>query len=388
MKDSTKSHALKHDQIADRDRFDDMRPVTADTMMTPEAAPVSNRIPSVGKYITHQSPTTAGRAATASKNPVAPRTPPRDASAASSALDAPPTKPQETTMDLARLIEHPLQAVYNPPCSPAEDAMLEADLSRGQRNAIHVMPPGNRAGLSPYTILDGHRRWAILRRLGVTFVMVIIRWDLLNADAAAVEAEFLQYNQNRRQLDSLSLAKNLKRQMELSRGRPLDQDDRSKLARTISEIAGNMTIRNAQRYVYAADAVPEIQAAYRRGDITLTLAAQVGALEADEQQEIVAAIQGIGDRAEIRRIVSEHIRNLTPSWPNRTTSYTRRAIKFVVTADTLIKSLHLTDGSAHGPSLIPHVPSLVLIKTIVTKLIANSKRPGVKVPDFTSEEDS
>lgn len=285
-------------------------------------------------------------------------------------------KPERLQLELSKLAPHPLQDLFNPQCSAVEDAQLDADLQTGQRDPIHVMPAENRAGLPQFCILDGHRRAAALRRLGHTHAIVLIRHDLHEADAATVEAEFLRFNANRRQLDPLSITKNLNRQAELAAGHKLGQFERQKLARRICNIVGGMSPRNAQRYIHAADTPPEIQAALRRGDFTLTLAAQVGALDADVQQEIVAAINGITDRARIRKIVVASVRERIAPTTRRSTRYTRVAAKLIGDFEARLAELDGHYKKLYGPTVAEHLPALKKIRTRVEKLIRAAKRPG------------
>jgi len=305
-----------------------------------------------------------------------------------------PTKPQRMLMDLAKLVQHPLQAVFNPPCSQAEGEQLDADLAaNGQRDPIHVMPPGNSAGLPAYALVDGHRRAASLGRLGKTSALVLVRWDLLDADATTVEATFLRFNQIRRQLDPLSVAKNVKRQKELENGGRLGREELRALDRTISNMLGGMGIRNVQRYLHAVAAPLEIQSAFRRGDINLTAAAQVGAFDADVQQEVVEAIKGITDRNEIREIIKTYIKKYgaQPGRPLFTT-FTPRAVRLIRDFEDRLAELDGHYPQLHGPALAQHRPALNEIQKAVAKLIAASKRPGGDVRDlrdiFGHEKDS
>lgn len=295
----------------------------------------------------------------------------------------PPTKPQRMMMELAKLLPHPDQDAFNPSCSAAEDAQLDADLSaNGQRDPIHVMPPGNRAELPENTVLDGHRRSAGLGRLGRTSAVVLVRWDLLDADEATVEAAFLRFNSNRRQLDPLSVAKNMKRQKELEVGGRLRQCDLQQLDRTISDICGGMSLRNAQRYLHAADAPPEILAAFRRGDITLTYAAQVGGMNPDVQQELVQAIDGITEKKKVRQTVGKFIRKygVRPRAP----LFTGHSAKLMDIVEKFADRLDERNGrDLHGPTVAKHLPAMHRIQKHLARLMQDTKRPGCDSSDFS-----
>lgn len=284
-------------------------------------------------------------------------------------------KAQRVLMELAMLVRHPLQDTFNSPCSVIQDAQLDADLVVGQREPIHVMPPNNRAGLAAFTILDGHRRAASLERLGKAHASVVVRHDLTGADAPTVEAYFLKFNVNRRHLDPLSIVKNLKRQAELRNRGPLTQNDYQSLDRQISNIV-NISIRNAQRYLHAADAVPVIHDLFRRRMLTLTVAGQVGALDREQQQEIVEAIHGIADTKEIRRVIAQQIQKHSVSARPQKRALTPRAVRFIVQTTKLINALELENGHAYGPTMKEHLAELVRIQNTTTRLIADSKRPA------------
>lgn len=294
-----------------------------------------------------------------------------------------PRKPKRMMLDLDQLRSNQLQRVYFPKCSRAEDEQLDADLALNvQRDPIHVMPPCNRAGLPAYTILDGHRRAASLRRLGRTSAIVIVRWDLQHADAEKVEAEYLRFNQNRRQLEPLSVVQNFKRQKELEAGRRLDAYELQALDKTISAMLGGMCLRNAQRYLHAADAPPEIQTAFRHGDITLTVAAQVGGLNSEIQQEIVSAIASVTNRSQIRQIISEYIAKYGVRSPVPLKGrQTPKAVGLIKEFEAKLSLLEI--DRVHGPSLAPHLPALLKIRTRLTKLIASAKRPDASIAELT-----
>jgi ParB-like chromosome segregation protein Spo0J len=307
------------------------------------------------------------------------------AAAANQASIAPPAKPQRLVFELAKLVAHPLQDVYNPPCSHRENAMLDDDLRAGQREPIHVMPPGNHAGLPAYTILDGHRRAESLRRLGKTNATIVIRWDLLETDSSMLEGIFLRFNVNRRQLDPLSVAINIKRQTELGNGGPLNSAQLQALDQTLKGILGGC-IRNIQRYLHAADAPLEIQTALRRGDITLTMASRVGGLDPDIQQQIASAIEGITDRSQIRQINCEYIAKYGARSPAPLKGrQTPKAVKLIKELESRLSDLQI--NRIHGPGLAPHLPALQKIQAGVQKLIAAAKRPSASISELEGKNE-
>src|SRR5689334_8865565 len=111
-------------------------------------------------------------------------------------MTRPRREPAVEERRLAALVEHLLQRAFFDDLPPDDFARLVADIQRhGLREKIHVLPGRNAAGLQPNTILDGHQRRRALTALGETTASVVVRYDLLDADAAAVERAFLTPNQ-------------------------------------------------------------------------------------------------------------------------------------------------------------------------------------------------
>jgi hypothetical protein len=62
--------------------------------------------------------------------------------------------------------------------------------------------------------------------------------------------------------------------------------------------------------------------------------------------------------------------------PNRKALYTKRTIKFVVTTDRLIATLHLAEERLDGPSIAHLRLAPTNIRSIVAELIGDAKRTG------------
>ncbi len=117
------------------------------------------------------------------------------------------------------LLSHPLQSTFYSQTTKDEDDRFVEDLrEHGQRDAIVVVPIKGKPGR--YMILDGHRRVWAFGILGWDVIEAIIRYDLADADEAQVEAEFLQYNLNRRHLHQIDRARIALRQLQIEKGRP------------------------------------------------------------------------------------------------------------------------------------------------------------------------
>ena len=95
---------------------------------------------------------------------------------------------QVRRMALSKLKAHPKQGDIYETLPVAELRALADNMkAEGLRNPIEIMPAKNKARLAAGTIIDGHNRVAAARLLGWTHIDVVIRCDLLDADAAAVE---------------------------------------------------------------------------------------------------------------------------------------------------------------------------------------------------------
>ena len=80
-----------------------------------------------------------------------------------------PTEPRLESLRLADLIPHPDQGDYFPSYGKPEREALKGDIRVNKlKHPIVVLPPGNRAGLPPHTILVGHTRRKTLLELGET----------------------------------------------------------------------------------------------------------------------------------------------------------------------------------------------------------------------------
>ena len=205
-----------------------------------------------------------------------------------------PTQPERTRLKLSQLKPYPLQPLFYGQTSPEEDKRLLADLRHnGQRDPIIVVPARNKKG--HYIILDGHRRDWAAGVLGWDDVQSIIRWDLADVDDATVEAEFLQYNLNRRHVHKLDQARIVLRLYEIEKGRPrgmLRRCDEGEARDRVAKVVG-MTGRNLQRYFRALLTPVEVQNAVRNHFLPLQDAEQVEGLSKEKQAEIAEVIANV-----------------------------------------------------------------------------------------------
>ena len=217
--------------------------------------------------------------------------------AASVVIDTTPAspggKPTFEWRDVDDLKPFPLQSEFFVQESEADDALLEQDLRQnGQRDPFPVMPDHNRAGLPKGTMLDGHRRTLLLKTIGKKRAKVRVRHDLVDADLATVEAEFLKYNSLRRQLHSIDKARIAKRQFEIEKGRSRgglrsceDAEARERVGKTIG-LCG----RELQRYWRLLKTPLEVQNAVRNKLLPLSLGEKIEGLKKEHQARIAEQI--------------------------------------------------------------------------------------------------
>jgi hypothetical protein len=208
--------------------------------------------------------------------------------------EARPREPRLEKLRLSELVPHPLQGLYNGSLTEYKLAALAANIrKRKLQHPPEVMPPGNRAGLPAYTILDGHARKDALELNGETEVTALVRFDLVDADPDAVELEFLQFNQDRRHHDLLAEARVALRAFEIEKGRGRGQlrgreeeDARDRVGKVL-----NMSGRNLQRYWRVLKTPVEVQDAFRAKQLSLVEAGKVADLRPKVQAEVAARIK-------------------------------------------------------------------------------------------------
>lgn len=207
---------------------------------------------------------------------------------------------------LDELVEHPYKRVFFGDLSEHDLAALADDIRRnGLRQPIQVLPR-NKAGLKPNTIMDGHQRRRALVLNGVEVADVEVRYDLADADTAAVEQAFLEPNQNRRQLDPLAKARVALRLFEIENKRPRGQLRHHDLAEArdrVGRVIG-MSGRNLNRYFRLLRTPTEVQDAFRAGALLLVTAEKVCDLDGETQKRIADRIRG-GETP--KEVVADHV---------------------------------------------------------------------------------
>jgi hypothetical protein len=253
-----------------------------------------------------------------------------------------------TQMKPSQLKAHPMQGRFFSSCSAVDDEALAADIRlKGQRDPVVVMPPGNAAKLPAYTILDGHRRTQVMLKSAMTAVDVLVRHDLANADAMTVEAEFLNYNLQRRQLHIIDVARIHWRRYEIEKRKEPGQLGIFQLAalkKHIGDVMGVST-KTLDRYFSLLTTPDPVVNAVKNELLKLVTGVKIAALPKREQEEFGNRIDGLTDKAEIDRIAGEYLRGPVHSDGRKATDAFKRLVKHLET--------DLGDLAAHGGALRP-----------------------------------
>jgi hypothetical protein len=215
------------------------------------------------------------------------------------------SKPRLEKRKVEDLIPYPRQRDYFEDL--AEDMLraLAKGMRGGQVPPVEVLPE-NRAGLPPDTILRGHQRCRTARLDGQAEVPVLVRYDLADASASAIELEFLVDNQNRRHQDTLSKARVALRIYELERKNPqrgLTWSEEDEARDRVGRIIG-MGGRNLQRYWRILKTPTVVQEAFRSKQLSLVEASKVAGLLAKDQERIASRIRA-GEAP--RKVIAEYL---------------------------------------------------------------------------------
>lgn len=192
-----------------------------------------------------------------------------------------------TKWKISKLRDHPRQAEMFGDASEEELTALADNMkSRGQRDPVHVTPDG--------TVVAGHQRVRAAKRLGWADIAVVVRHDLAAGGEAAVEEHFIEDNFVRRQLSPLARARCLKRLMELEEGWEVARFGFTKREELKARLAARMGLsaRSVSRYLLLLDAPPVVQAAFDRGQLTLTAAGRAALLTKAARADLTRRIEG------------------------------------------------------------------------------------------------
>lgn len=274
------------------------------------------------------------------------------------------------TLKLSVLKPHPEQAHYFREYSPFEYEQLKADIAaNGVRVPPEVLPPGNAAGLHPWTLVKGHARCKIWGGLGHASIAVRVRHDLREVERAVIDEEFLRDNVARRQLDKLGQARaavGLYLIERTRKGRRVSGDPLAcgELRDRVGRIVG-MSGRNLKRYMNVLAAPLEVQDAFQAGAVRLVDAARFVGLGKREREALVARLRK-GDDA--KAVFAEFL----PRGGGRPVKAGDSMAAFVKAIE---RAAALLDGRVHSASaghVRKHEKSLrkgrKLIRTLLAKL--------------------
>lgn len=194
--------------------------------------------------------------------------------------------------ELSKLKAHPLQAVVFTELDETELQELVVRLKKGQKDRIDILPDG--------TIICGHQRVKAAKLLRWKMIEVRVRHDLASEGPEAVERELIEDNFVRRQLDPLARARAFKHLHDLEQSHD-DWDDLTEEKESLRDRLGkrfSLSGRTVDRYLNALKAPKAVQDAVSAGKLALTLAAKVGCLLPDKQQELADAIEAGNDPKE------------------------------------------------------------------------------------------
>ena len=213
-------------------------------------------------------------------------------------------------MPLADLMVCPWQDKFFRPLSADARIALAASLAaEGMRAPVNVLPPGNKAGLAGWTILDGMTRRDIRVEQGATVERVCIRWDLVDLDEHALKARFVAFNLGRRHLTPLERARIALAQYAAERRRPagsLRPSEEREARDRIGKAAG-MTGRNLTRYARVLRTPLAVQRAFEDGHLQLVVAEKVADLRPDVQEEVAGRLAALADPYQAGAVVAEYL---------------------------------------------------------------------------------
>ena len=283
-----------------------------------------------------------------------------------------PTEPERRRLKLSQLKDYPLQAVTYAPSSADEDERLKEVLRTGHYDPLHVMPPKNKAGLPPYTKLDGHRRARLLAELGEDEAEVVIRHDLVDVDRAAVDMVFYDFALGRRNSHPLDLARMIIRKYEIEKRRPqggLKLCDEAEARDRVGKVIG-MSGRNLQRYFRLLLTPVEVQNAVRDGHLPLVIGERVEALSKEQQAEIA---KRIANGEEPKAVV----RGYFQSGNGRHRKASNALSCFIKNLERALVDLEGRDDKIYCLTLREHTPVLTRARKLITNLISGGrKKPG------------
>ena len=281
------------------------------------------------------------------------------------------SRQQRQRLKIKLLLSHPLQSTFYSQTTKDENDRFVEDLRQhGQRDAIVVVPVKGKP--RRYMILDGHRRVWAFGVVGWDGIEAIIRYDLADADEAQVEAEFLQYNLNRRHLHQIDRARIALRQFQIEKGRPrgvvrpVDEREARDRVGKVMDMSG----RNLSRYFQLLLAPLEVQNAVRDGELGLVAGEKVARLPKEGQAEIAERLRA-GEQA--KDVVAAYMKSRNGRHQKAADGFFRLLKDIERALDDLEDRPH----EVYRLTIKENTPLLERGRQLITKLMAEGrKKPG------------
>jgi ParB/RepB/Spo0J family partition protein len=292
---------------------------------------------------------------------------------------------QVTLVAIAKLRKHPKQDENFSPVSSAEEAsFLESIRKEGIRHPIEIIPPKNRAGLRPFTIIGGHRRLAAAIAAGLKRVPTIIRHDLIDADAESVELALISDNLERRQLSVVEIVLVTRRMiaLETKKNGHLTPANLRMLRGILAKRFG-WSEKTASRYIALAEAPPEIANAVSTNHLTLVLGARVGGLPEAAQMKLKEELVG-KDAKVISSIVKRFLGISANSRRHQTLGNARAS--FIHALAHSVLDLSERDLTTPWRATKDDRKTLVLAKEIIEKVIAAASPENVEAKEHLKRD--
>lgn len=208
------------------------------------------------------------------------------------------TAPLPRLVAISELKTHPDQHLYDGTLAEADEQALYEDLrANGQRDPIKVLTDG--------TVLDGHQRIRLLRKLGHDSVLAVA--VEVDGDTYQQRAAFLRQNMSRRQLNALQHAKLELRLYEAENSLPVGEatnPSRWSAVRTIMLGRLKGSDRHINRVLRVVLLPDTVIAAVEQGRLKMVLAEKLDQLDRDTLAGVVEAIEsGLESDQDINAIV-------------------------------------------------------------------------------------
>ncbi len=199
-----------------------------------------------------------------------------------------------TKWPLDMLTNHPRYDALFPPLPDDElHALAKSMKENGLRSPLHFLEGG--------VILFGHERCRAARLLDWTDIDAGVRHDLTDASPDAIEKLIITDNLEHRHLSPLVNIRCLQRLWEIDQqcsARELGDVQKVALLDAIARRL-NLSQRSVNRYLQVLRTPTAVQAAYERGELTLTAAGRVAQFVKADQERVAQQIEAGGNAAAV-----------------------------------------------------------------------------------------